>query len=187
MNLKRLGRVLRRLWFFHINLKYRLNLNMENCCPGSSPCCPLSRYHLPRQVAVERAAKITRCPPVAVPLQRARQRQPVISAVGSAASCLGSLLHVAGSTAAVAAPRQRADNPGQQFQLLNFRESNPKFLSPQFLLNRHKPHFESRCGNTRDVREPDTLVFSPNTNFLALWCSRSVLFAMTPTAERLSK
>ena len=46
MNLKRLCRVLRRLWFFHfhINIKYRLNLKMEekgvvahDCCPGLSP------------------------------------------------------------------------------------------------------------------------------------------------------
>ena len=43
MNLKRLRRVLRRLWFFHVNIKYRLNREMEekgivarDCCPGLS-------------------------------------------------------------------------------------------------------------------------------------------------------
>ena len=39
------GRFIRRLWFFHINLKYRLNRYMQEkgLLPGSpsEPCCPL--------------------------------------------------------------------------------------------------------------------------------------------------
>ena len=41
---------------------------------------------------------------------------------------------------------------------LDFRESKPKFLSPNsFSTMAEITHYESRCGNTRDVREPDAL------------------------------
>ena len=130
MNLKRLRRVLRRLWFFHfhINIKYRLNLKMEekgivahDCCPGLSP----AGAPLPWATgSVQQAAGLR------------RETTP------------GNGQRSAGSGAP-------ADNPGQQSQTTIPFSS----MSPQFLLNhgRDNPHYESRCGNTRDLREPDAV------------------------------
>ena len=78
MNLKRLRQVFRRLWFFHINLKYKLNLDMDEKGIIARDCCP----GLPTEPVGAR------------------------SGGASAASCLSSLLHVADSmgTWAVVAP-----------------------------------------------------------------------------------
>ena len=76
-----------------------------------------------------------------------------ISAAGSTATCLGSLLHVVGS-------RRRCNSFSCMSSFsLDFRESKPKFKanSFSFMAEITPHHYESRYGNTRDVREPDTL------------------------------
>ena len=150
-------------------------------------------------------------------------QQRVISAAGSTTACIGSLLRVAGSTAAAgflcslihrqphtlaasssAGSRQRCLGNGQWETI----QGNNSFLFhvvvqsglqgvkakvpfPQFLLlhgrDNPTPLRVLLWKYQRRQRTRRIIVFSPNANFLALWCSRSVLFATTPIAERLSK
>ena len=51
---------------------------------------------------------------------------------------------------------------------LDFRESKPKFLSPNSFSTMawDNPHYESRCGSTRDIACRCSLVFSPNGSFM---------------------
>ena len=77
----------------------------------------------------------------------------------------GSLLHVAGSQrwCLGSERRSRATIPFSSMSRfsLDLRESKPKFLSPNsfsFMAEITPHHYESCCGNTRDVREPEAFV-----------------------------
>ena len=134
---------------------YRLNRDMQEKGFFSRDCLPAGRCSLPRDHRRGGARYMEEA--VEGPLAGARDTEEAAETGGGGARCrynpLDSLICVAGSRAII-------PFLCLSWFSLDFRESKPKCLSPNsfsFMAEITPHRYESRCGNTRDVREPDAL------------------------------